>query len=246
MTTMIAVIFTIESIGEKEIAHQYFKLLEKHTLLPQKIGLYEPLKTEYTFEKAVEMWSLEEEGCYVEGIGNTGKAGGVLARRKNPSILYMINWWKSPIKKYINYIELIFSLNTFKKYREKIENIFRDTIILTNGIYGYISHEIPEERQHVTGDLETRLPGVFWCNYFGPKYVDFFGEEKIASFPWYDFKTLENGGIITYLEKDPDDLIKSDELEMKAKLHLGINSFGDPVAYQENPDEIQIKDVPKF
>ena len=244
---MTAIIYTIKPIGDKEVAQRFLKLLEKSQLSPQKIGLFEPLKLDYTFEKAVEMWTLEEEGCYVEGIGNSGKAGGLMGKRKNPLLQFNMNWWNSPIKIYVNYIDLYFPLKTFRKNKESIENIFRETIILVNGIYGYITHKIPEERQHVTGTIETRLPGVFWCNYFGEKYVEFFGEDKIVTFPWFSTEKLGNGGIITYLASEPDkDLIKTDDIERQAKIHLGINSFGDTVAYKANPDEIQIKDVPRF
>jgi ribosomal protein S17E len=247
MSNMTAIIYTINPIGERNMARKFLKILEKNQLSPQKIGLFEPLKLDYTFEKAVEMWTQEDDGCYVEGIGNTGKAGGLMGKSKNPLIRFNMNWWRSPIKVYVNYIDLYFPIKTFRKNKENIENTFRETIILVNGIYGYITHKIPEERQHVTGTIETRMPGVFWCNYFGEKYIEFFGEEKIVSFPWFNIEYLENEGIISYLANEPDkDLIKSDDLEMQAKVHLGINSFGDIDAYKANPEEIQIKNVPKF
>ncbi|MEK5389035.1 hypothetical protein NSQ59_01445 [Margalitia sp. FSL K6-0131] len=247
MSNMTAIIYTIDPIGEKDVAQEFLKILEKNQLAPQKIGLYEPLKIDYSFEQAVAMWTQEEDGCYVEGIGKSGKAGGLLGKSKNPLISFNMNWWRSTRKVYVNYIDLYFPIKTFKVYKENIENIFRETIILINGIYGYITHSIPEERQHVTGTIESRIPGIFWCNYFGKKYIDFFGKERITSFSWFKIETLENGGIISYLAKEPNkELIKSDDLEMQAKIHLGINSFGDIDAFKANPEEIQIKNVPKL
>ena len=170
-----------------------------------------------------------------------------MGKSKNPIFHFNMNWWRSPIKVNVSYIDIHFPIKTFKKYKENIENVFRETIILVNGIYGYITHEIPETRQHVTGTIETRLPGVFWCNYFGEKYVEFLGEEKIMSYSWSKIETLENGAIITYLANEPDkELINSDDKEQQAKVHLGIESFGDIDAYKENPEEIQIKNNPKF
>ncbi|PGL67101.1 hypothetical protein [Bacillus sp. AFS055030] len=247
MSKITAVIYTTELIGESEIAQKFLKILEKNQLSPQKIGLFEPLKLDYTLEKAIELWTQGRDGCYVEGYGNTGKAGGLMGKSKTPQIGFNMNWWSSPVKVFVNYIDIYFSIKTFNKYKENIENIFREIIILVNGIYGYITHIYPEDRQHVTGTIQTRLPGIFWCNYFGEKYIDFFGKEKIISYPWFHIESLENEGIITYLAKEPDkDLLNSDELEMKAKIHLGIDAFGDIDAYQDNPEKIQKKNVPKF
>lgn len=245
--SMTATIYTLEPIGDKEIAEKFLNILENKQLTPQKIGLYEPVKLDYTIEEAVKLWTQENEGCYIDGVGMTGKAGGMLGKIKEPRFLFDVFWWNSSSKVYINVIEFIFPVKTFKKYQENIEDAFKETIDLVNAIYGYITHNAPLDRQHVTGNLKTRMPGVFWCNYFGDKYIKFFSEEKITSFPWHKSERTNNGGIIVYLTEEPDkELINSDKLEFRAKNHLGIDSFGDVEAYKINAEEIQIKNVPKL
>lgn len=101
-------------------------------------------------------------------------------------------------------------------------------------------------RQHVKGTIETRLPGVFWCNFYGKVYVDFFGKERLESFPWTEVEELENETIDTFLTTDPKLLKKSDELEVKAKEYLGTEFFGDLDLYEKNPFETQIRKVPKL
>ena len=247
MSRMLAKIFTIDSLEVKEVAENFFKSLELQQLSPQKIGEYEPLKLDYTLEGAVNMWTQEGDGCYVEGIGMTGKAGGMIGKTKEPQFRFDMNWWRCPHKTYVNYIHFFFPVKTFKKYQGNIESLFRETISITKAIYGYITHYVPLDRQHVTGTLETRMPGVFWCNYFGQQYIEFFTEEKMLSFPWYKIERLDNGGIMAYLASEPDkELVKSDVLENQAKAHLGKDAFGDIEMYKANPDELQVRNVPRL
>ncbi|QKS71211.1 hypothetical protein FLK61_31350 [Paenalkalicoccus suaedae] len=90
----------------------------------------------------------------------------------------------------------------------------------------------------------TRLPGVFWCNYFGKKYVDFFQENTIKSFPWFQLENLSDG-ILTFLSESPlDKIVKDDNLEIQAKKHLGKDSFGDSEEYKKDPMGLQIKRTP--
>jgi hypothetical protein len=227
MPRIVATIFTTEHLGKKNTAETFFLILQKNHLALQKIGLFEPLKIEYSIEKAIEFCVIEENGCYIEGKGYTGKSGGIIGKGKDPTFQVNLHWWNSPVKVYTNYIDFYFPLKTFKKYQKEIETVFQETVSLLNGIYGYITHEIPENRQHITGTIETRIPGVFWCNYFSEKYIQLIGGEKLFSFPWYQVEFLGNGGILAYLSADPEsELVLSDELEVRAKSHLGPRFFG--------------------
>jgi hypothetical protein len=208
-------------------------------LLPDKIGLFEPVKVEYSLEKAVEMWMKTEGTPQCQG-------GMVMGKKKDPSFSFNVDWSKG-LKASPNTISYVFTKKAITKYNKDLEQVFKETIKKSDAIYGYITHWDVWNRQHVTGTIETRMPGVFWCNYFGKIYVDFFGRKKILSASWVKVEELVNGGILTYLADEPDkDILKSDELEMRAKHHLGIDSFGDPEAYKANFEVKQIKKVPKL
>jgi hypothetical protein len=245
MSKIVATIYTTAFLGDKEKAKRFFCTLDKINFIPEKIGLFEPLKTEYSLEKAIEMWTLEEDGCYVEGLGNTGKSGGMIGKVKDPNFRFDIHWWKSPKKVYLNTIDFYLPLKTYKKYKESVEYLFKETIEISDAVYAYMTHIDAERRQHVTGTLETRLPGIFYCNYFGTPYVEFFGEEKILSYPWVKINQNLEGGILTYLAEYPDkEILKTEELEISAKTHIGKDSFGDIKRFLDNPNEIQIRNVP--
>lgn len=156
-----------------------------------------------------------------------------------------MQWWRHPSKKSINNICFYTSHKSFAKKKDVFIELFLQSIVLFDAFYGYISHEVPQERQHVTGTIETRMPGVFWCNFFGNKYVDFFGRERLLSFPWYKIDVVDNLGLICFLTESPHkELLVADEIERKAQIHMGIESFGDLEEYVSNPTKIQYKNIP--
>lgn len=247
MPYIITEIYTQKNINEMEIAKEFLKTLDKAGLRPWKIGLFEPLKEIYSFDRAVEMWTTEEPGCYEEDLGMVGKAGGMIGKAKEPNFRFDMHWWRHPSQKSINNISFYMSQKSFTKKRDVLIDLFKYSILLFDAFYGYISHEIPQERQHVTGTIETRIPGVFWCNFYENKYVDFFGKKRLLSFPWYKTEAVDNSGIICFLTESPHkELLASDELERRAQIHLGIDSFGELEEYIKNPTKIQYRNVPSL
>lgn len=238
-------IYTQKDISNPDIARKFLEILNNHKLQPDKINLHEPINREFNLEDAIVMWSFESDGCYEEGKGNVGKAGGMLGKRKEPSYIFDVMWWKRPDKKTINHISFFFSVKWFKKYQQEIMLVFKELLEITEAIYGYVCIDKTKYRQHVTGTIKTRMPGVFWCNYFGSIYIDFFTKERILGFSWYKVDQISNGGILTYLAKEPDkEIMTSEDYELRAKKHLGEESFGDTESYKLNPFEIQMCKVP--
>lgn len=226
---MIAKIITLNPIQDREIAIQFNRLLTENGLTPDKIGNVEPLTQNYSQQDFLKMWMEEDESFEnVEIDHMIGAAGGMLGKVNNPHFLFIVDWMKSPQPINLNYVTFFFPTETFKKYKDVIMKVFKEIIQLVEGIYGYISHEFPVERQHIPGTLETRLPGVFWCNYYSKQYVTYFGEEKINTFPWHETEAIANDGMITYLTNEPDqELLHSEDLEFLAKQHLGTAALKD-------------------
>jgi hypothetical protein len=226
-------------IGKKENAEMFFKLLEKYGLLPEKIGLYEPIRHQYTLDIATEYWTKSEKG-------NGREIGGIMGKRKKPDFSFMMEWNRG--EKYIKPCSIFISvhLKEFKRNKDVYLFIFKTLLLHFKGIYGYISTEDVEHRQFVQGTLETRLPGIFWTNYFGQVYVEFFEKKNLLDGPWYSIEEMNRNSVIVTLSKEPDDLEQDETKEKEAKKYLGINSFGDRECYLSNIDEVQIKNVPKL
>src|SRR5438067_1943727 len=52
--------------------------------------------------------------------------------------------------------------------------------------YGYLAHVKQQKRQsHVLTPAE-RLPGIYWANFFGRPYIEFFGRDKLLGTPCYE------------------------------------------------------------
>lgn len=238
-------IYTTKSIRDTETVHKYLRALEQHGFYLERIGLSEPTRQPYSLENAINMWTHEEDGCYVEGIGMVGKAGGMIGKSSKPRFFVQTLWWDCPNEVNLNWVSFNITDSLINKRLPDIIALFKGAINILKADYGFIGHEDTVYRQHVTGTLESRLPGVFWYNYFGPQYVEFFTEEKITSFPWSNIEKL-HGGLITSLSENPKELLDDDKYEIAAKEHLGTDSFGDIEEYLKDPWAVQQRQVPKL
>jgi hypothetical protein len=86
------------------------------------------------------------------------------------------------------------------------------------------------------GDNEVMnaLPGIFWANFFGPDYVDWFGREKFDRLPCYRLEELPDGGRLVLTSPSPLEYDTSGETQEAIKHYLGRLAFGD-VQHPERP-----------
>lgn len=238
MYNMNMTLFTTRILSDEQIASRFFEILSSCPLSPQKIGLYEPIRRSYSKEEAVRLWMSKDKVP-------RGYAGSMMGRSVDPKMVFTVSYREFPENPMYNHIFFLFDKRTFHNLKQQFLLCFREIIDLIQADYGYITNEQPEKRQHVTGTLQDRMPGVFWCNYYGNRFVSFFGEEVITSFPWYKQNKLGDG-IITFLEENPDQLENDDTRENLAKEHLGLESFGDLELYRSDPFKTQYRKVPRL
>ena len=110
-------------------------------------------------------------------------------------------------------------------------------------IHGYICHEldwnvknyfgvetkVASGRFVVTGGLRLQegLPGIYWANFFGPIYVDFFGREKFLTVPAYHKEELPDGGFLVLTAPSPLDYDRPEVRVLEEAIldHLGRDAF---------------------
>jgi len=71
-------------------------------------------------------------------------------------------------------------------------------------------------------DLDKGIPGIYWANYFGEKYVESIGRDKLKSSPDAQLVELSNGGVLLLTGDSPAN--PSNEYyrnAAKVRLHLG-------------------------
>ncbi len=83
--------------------------------------------------------------------------------------------------------------------------------------------------------LEKCIPGIFWGNYFGPQYVDWFGKEKFRTLPCVTMKEMPDGGVFFTTAKTPFDWNTGEAKEVVETIreHLGSDAFFDIDALKE-------------
>jgi len=82
------------------------------------------------------------------------------------------------------------------------------------------------DAQHVTGTVESRLPGISWCNMFGRIHVAAIGRDVLESAPWARIATRPDGGRIGYLYDDPSAPPRDlDARRTLVRSHLGEEKF---------------------
>ena len=75
--------------------------------------------------------------------------------------------------------------------------------------------------------LDEGLPGIYWANFFGPTYIDFFGVDKFLTVPAHYKEKLADGGYLLLTSESPFDYdqTKVRKLEEKIINHLGREAF---------------------
>lgn len=217
-------IYSIKHIGSEKYAKNFFDLMNECGLNIEKIGLFEPVKKPFTIEDAIDLWTKEEPGLYdITTNKMIGKSGGMLAKSKG--YWSQTHWWLHPNELSLNYLTIYLNKKVFNQVKNDILPLFEGLVDCFEAIYGYVTEEEAEERQHITGTLKERIPGVFWLNYFSQVFVDYLNcGNSFNDIPWKRIKELGNKGIITQLTDNPFDQLIAD-LEKKAQELLGVSKF---------------------
>ena len=93
----------------------------------------------------------------------------------------------------------------------------------------YAKDENTTVQKWVGRDLRQCLRGVYWANWFGPDYVNYFGAERLESAPCYRRERLADGGFLLLTARSPLDyeVAESKEAERRLRDHLGEDAFFD-------------------
>lgn len=124
----------------------------------------------------------------------------------------------------------------------KVEEFLRFAIDLSSIIsadYGFISHAKQECRQSPVLTPAERLPGIYWANFFGRPYIEFFGREKLLATPCYEVREISDDLILLLTADNPyrSEMVESDEVVNHIKEYLGKKAFAGP-RFPDEPCEV--------
>jgi len=105
--------------------------------------------------------------------------------------------------------------------------------------HGFVLHEDESDEKNaflvgvhkISGGhrLELCLPGIYWINLFGPRYVEWFGERRFQTLSAYERERMPDGGqlVLTRPTLLPFNDKASIKFEKGIKKHLGNRAFFD-------------------
>jgi len=108
--------------------------------------------------------------------------------------------------------------------------LMRNLAAAVSADYGYIAHERQRRPKSRPGTPAERLEGVFWTNYLGARYLEFFGRESVLASP--DAQVTEISPDLVELkvgDLDPAAGRSSETLDRQRAVarHLNRNAFAE-------------------
>lgn len=169
-------------------------------------------------------------------------------------------WCAPKWERYQYYPFGISSYNIAESYVKNKENLEKwldynhKLVEVHNGWFGFIATRDESEykivvryKRHdgvVIGaspgtQLGYNIPGVFWGNYFGKFYIDWFGRDKFDTLPRVTKKDLPNGAIFFTTAETPWDWNTEEcrRLQRKVMEHLGKDAFFDIEQLRKDVEE---------
>jgi hypothetical protein len=216
---------TTHYLGRQHVAERFLDLLFRYG------GIYVP-----------EKWDTDERTRRVlDGTRLTDIVSEWIAPTKMHEIVFHR---KRPFE-----IQMSFSIERFQRAKfndfsvyvrdkyfrdhSKFDELLRfclDVCDIISADYGFICHTIQERRQSPMLTPAERLPGVYWANFFGRPYIDFFGRDKLLGTPCHAVRQISEDLIVVIADESPvgPEMLERDEIVSSIKKYLDQNAFAGP------------------
>jgi hypothetical protein len=138
---------------------------------------------------------------------------------------------------------------------EFIKQLLCDACRTARADYGFVSTDhdyrtkhflsvqegVSEVQQYIGDNPEHGIPGLYWMNYFGPVYVDYFAKETVAALSDHtETLLLDNGAVCLRFGKLPDESHAAATLDLQQAV---IRILGDAAFFDRHYPEREL-DVP--
>jgi hypothetical protein len=223
--------FSTKDWSSSEKARAFFEIFIEfgEKLVPEKFGPYGQARATFsphTLEKALQFWVALPPGSL-----------GFYGERKRPiSVRVWVHWVYRESKRFNELNLWIDQKHSAIHGSESWLIELARRLYLWGAIgYGYMWHEVVSSGR-LGPTLERGLPGIYWANFFGPVYVDFFGREKFLTVPAYHKEELPDGGFLLLTAPSPLDYGRPEVQALQEAIidHLGRDAFFEK-AHPEKP-----------
>ncbi|MCI0665878.1 MAG: hypothetical protein L0220_32890, partial [Acidobacteria bacterium] len=212
-------------LGTEEKARLFLNLLSQYggVFVPERWGTDERAKNYFAlgdYQALLNTWILPEKTKYL-----------FFSRRKQAYVQMYFLIERHQYAKFNEFCLLI--RDDYFRSQGNVDQLLRFSIDLCRMMqadYGFIAHAEQEQRQSPILTPAERLPGIYWSNFFGRPYIEFFGREKLLATPCYRSAEVDNDHIVLSMSTSPcdDEMIKSDDVVNRVKTYLNQNAFAGP------------------
>lgn len=218
---------TTRYLGRKHIAEEFFDLLlrNEEIYLPERWDTEDRARLRRSFDRSclaefIEEWTRAEEWKTL-----------VFTRKRPSPIELSVDIQRHQRAKF-NEFSAYIDESHFKSAAQEKEllNFTIDMSVITRADYGLIAHKKQERRHSPVLTPAERLPGIYWANFFGRPYIEFFGREKLLATPCYEVREINHDLILllTAESLNAPEMINSDEVVNQVKAYLNQNAFAGP------------------
>jgi hypothetical protein len=232
-----AEVFTTKYLGREDVAVNLLNLLLRNNTpyVPEKWG---------TDERPRYGINLNDLSPIIEEWLAPMASKHLLFARKRPAPaqlwLSIERFARAKFNRFIAYI----SDKYFKKAGQENEllDLITNICLATDAVYGFIAHKTQESRQSPILTPAERLPGIYWANFFGQPYIDFFGGEKLLATPCHEVREINENLILLLTAESPfqPEMLENDDIPNLIKGYLNQKAFAGP-RFPDEPCE-----VPRF
>jgi hypothetical protein len=221
--------FSTRYLGRLSNSRAILAVLERqaNVVRPDHWGTDE--RTRFTFDQR--SWrKIEEEWTQETAMKE------ICFGRKRPELLLCFSIERFPRAKF-NDVALYVRAKILKtqEHVDELLDFSKDLCSTIQADYGFIAHTIQERRQSPVLTPAERLPGVYWANFFGRPYLEFFGRQKLLSTSCYRVRDINETLVLLQTAERPDsaEMLKNDLIVNSVKKYLNQNAFAGP----KFPDE---------
>jgi len=222
---LVARLSTTRYLGREDVAKQFLNLLFRHG------GIYVPDKWD-TEERTRRIFDPAELQQVVTEWTSSEDIRYLFFYRSRPTEIQMcirlarfahakFNDFSLRIRN--NYFEDANALEEFLTFVVELCSTFSVD-------YGLIAQSVQERLQSPVLTPTERLPGVYWANFFGRPYIDFFGREKLLATPCCEVREISDNLILLLTADSPfrPEMLESNEVVNGIKKFLNQNAFPGP------------------
>lgn len=212
-------------LGRQHVAEQFLDLLQRYR------GIYLPEKWD-TEERTRRLFDETKKTEIIEEWIAPKKMQYVVFHRKRPVEIQMSftveRFGRAKFNEFSAYVR-----DKYFRNHANLDELLRFTVDVCGIIsadYGFISHIVQERRHSPVLTPAERLPGIYWANFFGRPYIDFFGREKLLATPCHEVREVSQDLIAVIADESPlsPEMLARDEIVTGIKNYLNQNAFAGP------------------